>query len=115
MKFTETFPRFLLIAVLAVIIYSNSFNASWHFDDYSAIIENYKIRSLKTSLIDIFTDPRGVCDLTFAVNYYFNGTDVFGFHVINLIIHIVSAFTVYLLIGFTLNIIAEKSSNKNSL
>jgi len=115
MKFKEIFPRFLLIAVLAVIIYSNSFNASWHFDDYSSILENYKIKNLFTSLIDTLSNPRGGCDLTFAVNYYFSGTNVFGFHITNLAIHILSAFFVYLLIRFTITTQLDKSSEDYSI
>jgi len=94
--------RLLFIAVLAVIIYSNSFNASWHLDDYSSILGNYKIKNLSKSFQDIIPNPRGICDFTFAVNYYFSGPNVFGFHVINLIIHIISAFMVYFIIRLTL-------------
>ena len=102
MKFTETFPRLLLIAVVAVIIYSNSFNASWHLDDYPSIIENYKIKTLSEGFKNIIFNSRSVCDLSFKLNYYFGETDVFGFHIVNIAIHILSAFMVYFLIKLTL-------------
>ncbi|HET6461559.1 MAG TPA: hypothetical protein VFG29_12335, partial [Syntrophales bacterium] len=31
---------FLLFFVVLVLTYSNSFNCSWHFDDYLNIVEN---------------------------------------------------------------------------
>ncbi|OGL44563.1 MAG: hypothetical protein A2149_07640, partial [Candidatus Schekmanbacteria bacterium RBG_16_38_11] len=106
--------RLLLVAVLATIVYSNSFTASWHFDDYSSILDNYKTKSLLTSLRNVLSNPRGVCDLTFAVDYYFSETDVFGFHITNLAIHILSAFFVYLLIRFALTTQAEEGFNNSS-
>lgn len=108
----EIFSGFSLIIILAAAIYSNSFYASWHLDDYPAILGNYKIKNLSKSLYDVFFNPRGICDLSFAVNYYFKGADVFGFHIINFIIHIISAFMVYFLIKYTLNLQESKSTNK---
>src|SRR4030067_1635610 len=101
MKFKVMFIRLSLIIILALIVYSNAFNATWHFDDNPSILQNYNIKDLLKSLKDIPSNPRGVCDLSFAVNYYLNGTDIFGFHLVNLLIHIVSAFMVYFLIKFT--------------
>ena len=103
--------RLLFIAVLAVIIYSNSFTASWHLDDYSSILWNHKIKNLSKAFQDIIPNQRGICDFTFAVNYYFSGPNVFGFHVINLIIHIISAFMVYFIIRLTLIIYNGEDSD----
>jgi len=113
MKFTETFSRLLLIAVLAVIIYSNSFSASWHLDDYPSVLENYRIKSLSSSLNDIIFNTRGICDLTFAANYYFCKKEVFWYHITNLIIHIVSAIMVYLLIKITFLTLAISQSDNS--
>ena len=110
----EVFLKFLLIIILALIIYSNSFNASWHLDDYSSILDNYRIKSLSTSLKNILFNPRGVCDLTFAVNYYFFKKEVFWYHFTNLTIHVVSALMVYLLIRITLVKLEIIRSDKKS-
>ena len=37
----------LLIAVSAFLVYSNTFHATFHFDDTESILEDYTIRNLK--------------------------------------------------------------------
>jgi protein O-mannosyl-transferase len=83
---------FLIIVVLGVIIYSNSFNCSFHFDDFTNIVNNLKIRDLS----DIkswwsFYPSRPVAIFSFVLNYRFNQLDVLGYHIVNLIIHILNA------------------------
>ena len=112
-NFKGIFLRLLLIALLGLVIYSNTFDASWHLDDYYSILLNHKITNLSQTFQDIILNPRGICDFTFAVNYYFSGPNVFGFHVINLIIHIISAFMVYFIIRLTL--IIYEGENSDSL
>ena len=112
-NFKGIFLRLLFIALLGLVVYSNTFDASWHLDDYSSILGNHKIKNLSKSFQDIIPNPRGICDFTFAVNYYFSGPNVFGFHLINLIIHIISAFMVYFIIRLTL--IIHKGEDSDSL
>ncbi len=90
---------FLVAAVL--IVYSNTFNAAFHFDDTPQIIENYKLRDLK-NLGNIIMGPRGVTMATFALNYAAGGTDVTGYHVVNTVIHIINGILVYFLLFHTL-------------
>jgi hypothetical protein len=90
----------LLIATLAVIIYSNSFYASFHFDDIPAIVENYAIH--RFDLKEIFsTSTRPVLDLTFALNYYFGKLNVFGYHLVNLMLHIANGVMLYFILLWT--------------
>lgn len=35
----------LLIAVLTLLVYSNTFHSSFHFDDIPQIVENYTIKN----------------------------------------------------------------------
>ena len=86
----------LFLALLATAIYSNTFSASFHFDDIYNIVENAWIKDLK-NLRDL-SHSRYVGFLTFALNYHFSGLDVFGYHLVNLIIHIINAFLVYSLV-----------------
>jgi hypothetical protein len=43
-------------------------------------------------------------NISFALNYYFGGSDVFGYHLVNILIHIAVAFTFFLLARTTLNL-----------
>ena len=86
----------LTITAAALLAYSNTFNASFHFDDTTSIIENGAIKNIRNlDLLWRFAPLRFVTYTTFALNYYFHGLDVTGYHLINLLIHIASALLVW--------------------
>ncbi len=92
----------LLMVIVAIAIYSNSFNASFHFDDSPSIVENYTIH--RFDLKEIFSkSSRPVLDLTFALNYYFGKLDVFGYHLVNLTLHIFNGVMLYFILLWTIN------------
>jgi tetratricopeptide (TPR) repeat protein len=91
-----------LIPVLTLLIYSNTWDASFHLDDDVNIVENraIQIKSLDlSSLIRAgFRSPlpnRFVANMSFALNYYFGELHVFGYHWINYLIHLGTAFLLY--------------------
>ena len=109
---TKSYIHILTIAVLGFLIYSNTFHSDFVFDDEIYIIQNPAIKDFS-----YFLDPLKVLDLTqftgdftyafitriagyftFALNYHFHGLDVTGYHVVNLLIHIINALLVYFLI-----------------
>jgi hypothetical protein len=92
-------PAFAIIAVTVLIIYSNTFSSPFHFDDIPNIVENYKLRDLSN-----FWPPTGsryVGSLSFAVNYHFGELDVFGYHLVNIVVHILNGFLVWSLVLLT--------------
>ena len=102
-----------LIAALAAIIYSNSFDASFHFDDQQSIVENYSIH--RFDLKKIFsTSSRPILDITFAINYYFGKLNVFGYHVVNLLLHIANGIMLYFILLRTINPI-DRANRANSI
>ena len=90
-----------LILILSVVLYFNSLNNSFHLDDYPAIVENPYIRNLSdTSLLlkgiqSHMGNFRALPTLSFAINYHYHGLDVFGYHLVNLMFHILSGILVY--------------------
>ena len=92
----------ILIAAAGVIIYSNTFDASFHFDDTLAIVENYAIH--RFDIKEIFsTSSRPILDMTFALNYYFGKLDVFGYHLVNIMLHIANGILLYFILLWTIN------------
>jgi tetratricopeptide (TPR) repeat protein len=99
----------LLLSLL--IIYSNSFYCSWHFDDLSNIVNNVNVHLKTLSWSEIqktfyYHDriERPLAYFTFALNYYAGGESVFGYHVVNLLIHFISAWVLFLFIYSMLNL-----------
>ena len=104
---------FISLFIVLIIAYSNSFDGQWHFDDYANIVENphVQIKSLSWSemkhcVTGIYQDRllRPLAYLSFALNYQFGGLNVFGFHVVNFIIHYLSAVFLFLFIYNTLKL-----------
>lgn len=91
-----------ILTVLGLIIYSNTLQAPFVFDDGIRIVENQDIRDLGG-----FWPPSGwryIGTLSFALNYYFNGLDVAGYHLVNIVIHIFNATLVYWLVSLTIQL-----------
>lgn len=99
----------LLIIVLGLIIYSNTFESPFYFDDEFYIVKNPVIKDLS-----YFSEPskakdfetvfghhtlvmRYIGDLTFALNYRLHNLDVAGYHAANIAIHIINGLLVYFL------------------
>ena len=88
----------ILIVITVVIIYSNIYYAPFVFDDKKKIVENENIRDLNHFFsFEQITIPRNVVFLTFAINYKISGLNVAGYHIVNILIHIINGFLVYFL------------------
>jgi len=99
----------VLISALAIIIYSNTFDASFHFDDTPSIVENYAIHRFDIGAI-LSSSSRPVLDITFALNYYFGKLNVFGYHLVNLFLHMANGILLYFILFLTINRINPTSA-----
>lgn len=90
-------PLFL-IALVTAVAYSNIYDVPFAFDGKGQIEEKAKIRDLKRCLSpkELF-GPRPLVELTFALNYRFGKLNVFGYHLVNVLIHTFNGFLVYYL------------------
>jgi len=102
---------FFFLALLSILAYSNTFGSPFVFDDHVNILLNPAIKLSALSLESIrnvsLLSPnknRLLPNLSFALNYYVDGFNVFGFHLINISIHIATAFTFFLLAANTLQL-----------
>ena len=89
-----------VIVILGILIYSNSFDCSFHLDDRNSIMENTRIRDLsELKTIWEYNPTRFIPYLTLALNYHFHELDVAGYHYLNLAIHLLNACLVWWLIS----------------
>jgi tetratricopeptide (TPR) repeat protein len=103
-------------AVLTIWLYTASLGGPFVFDDTSNILENRPIHITAFSaeaLYDAaFKSPipsRPVAYLSFALNHLFSGTNVVGYRLINVLIHIANACLLYALARLTLRTPALRS------
>jgi tetratricopeptide (TPR) repeat protein len=98
-------PAVSLILLAGIIVYANSFQVPFALDDYLWIHQNEVIKDLS----NFFTNSTGyessrarfIAGLTLALNYHFGGLNVIGYHVVNLLIHLLAALLVYALMRLT--------------
>ncbi|MCM8775250.1 MAG: tetratricopeptide repeat protein [Candidatus Omnitrophica bacterium] len=86
------FVGILLLAGL--ITYVNSFKGDFVFDDGYTLLRNTKIQTL-WPFTKFFTTPRGLGDFTFALNFALGGRHPFGYHLINIVIHLAAGLVLY--------------------
>jgi protein O-mannosyl-transferase len=96
---------FLLIAA-GLYVYDNSLRGPFILDDLSSIPGNPSIRGLLSSLMsappDTTVGPRPIVSLSLAVNYALGGLHVWGYHAVNLAVHILAALALYGIVRRTL-------------
>jgi Tfp pilus assembly protein PilF len=102
--------QILLILIVGIIAYSNTFNVPFQWDEDMFIKHNPIIKDLGNFLepskardYPLYADLilRYVTYLTFAMNYNIHGYAVKGYHVVNLAIHLMNALFVYFLISLS--------------
>ena len=107
----------MLIVLAVLLFYSNSFHADWHYDDFHHIKENINIRKI-SNIPRFFSDPttfsrnpntrmyRPLLMATHAINYRLgilttrDGYNEVGYHVVNLLFHLVSSLAVFFIVLF---------------
>ena len=101
-----------LVCILVTLVYSNTFQASWHLDDYPNIVRNPRVHITDLSpnalAQSVFIGSgeakklyRPVSRLSLALNWYWGQDNVWGYHLINLVIHVATAL---LLLGVILEL-----------
>ena len=103
----------LLFFIIVFGAYSSNYNASWHFDDYPNIVENpnvhledIKYKNVKEALFAAYDVGkhseqqlyRPVSMLSFALNWYMGKDRVFGYHIVNNVIHFTTTWFLFLTI-----------------
>jgi len=93
-----------LIVGLALLAYSNIFQAAFVFDDFDSIHENESIRWV-SPYWQILQPPKGVAvqnrptvNVSLAINYALGGLKPQSYQALNLFIHIANALLIYVLV-----------------
>jgi len=102
----------VFMAFLGIAIYSPSIHGPFIFDDLDNIVQSPAVQmtelswaSIKTAAVDGFLKDRPVANVSFALNYLAGQYQVTGYHLVNIILHVVTGFLLYLFFKVTLQII----------
>lgn len=99
-----------LILIAAVIFaYNNSFQSEFVLDDGANFVDIPTSRltvvsfdSLRNLVVNAPLASRVIPNISFGLNYYVNGQDVWGYHLVNLVVHILCALILFSLFAKTL-------------
>ncbi len=98
-----------LIILAVAVAYSNTYTASFHFDDQHTIVENPRIKHLK-NIPSFFWNNEGPVGsrplllVTVALNYAIGGLHVTGYHIFNNLLHAINGILFYFFMLMVLNL-----------
>ncbi|HUI06035.1 MAG TPA: tetratricopeptide repeat protein [Verrucomicrobiae bacterium] len=105
-------PKFYPLVVVAagLLAYSNSFTGSYFHDDFGAIMENPTVHHLWPIWQPLLplrgsdwpVAGRPLINLSLAINYAIGGYHVWGYHALNLLVHILAGLTLFGIVRRTL-------------
>lgn len=96
-----------IVLLTGIIAYANSLNGPFQFDDVG-ISDKARLIARAYS-----TPARQVADFSFLLNHGIHGKNVLGFHLLNLLIHLCSATTVYFLAAGLIHALAGAEPEKS--
>lgn len=110
------------MVAITFFAYFDSFQVPFQFDDVPNISENRSVHFKDFSFDEVhelirqnYEDSiRIFAYITFAINYYFGGLHVFGYHLVNILIHLSSGLILYwfLLLTFNLPFLKDRYGRK---
>ena len=110
---------YLFLAGIVFLLYSNTFQSPYIFDDWYHIEANPHIRvtslnwdAIRQAAFDSPLDHRPVAYITIALNYYFHGYELFGYHLVNILIHLGASIFLYMFLQTTVGLQQGKQKLK---
>src|SRR5476651_1372558 len=93
--------RWAGLVFIGLLIYAQTFQFNFVFDDYIFIVTNPFIKNFNNfhMMWHVFPMTRLVGMASFAFNYYFSQLHPQGYHILNFIVHLVAVGLVWALAG----------------
>ncbi len=94
-RFPETNTGVLVWLILVILVcYANALTSGFQFDDFNVIVNNPRVHSWSSWMEGLTLGIRPLLKFSYTLNWTM-GMGVIGFHVTNLLIHLVNAYLVY--------------------
>ncbi len=102
----------LVFSLIGYFSYSNTLESPMVLDDIGRIVKNPDVRIteltadnlIRAAIGEKSTEARPVGNISFALNYYFHHYQLWGYHVVNIIIHILTGIVLYVFIKITISL-----------
>ena len=107
-----------ILSLLGIIVYGNHLQNTFQFDSVAYIKNNPILKNPKSLLNLEFWAPhffsRGLLSISMAFNVHLNGFRPFGFHVLNLTLHIFNSILIFFIFYKTFSHLQNKEKGKYS-
>ncbi|NVM22471.1 MAG: tetratricopeptide repeat protein, partial [Desulfobacterales bacterium] len=109
----------LIFILIGVLLYGHTLQAPFYLDDFINIRDKlYLINSLSFSelinaSLESFARRRPLANLSFALNRYFHGLSLPGYHLVNIVIHMVNGILLYVFLFKTLTLPGRRHACKH--
>ncbi len=115
-----TAASLVLLAGITFLIYSNTLDSPFEFDDTEKITENPAIRmtelsweGIKTAVLGSRPKSRPLPNISFALNFYMGRYNVIGYHLTNIFIHLAAGLLLFFLVRLTLRSFAPPTGTRS--
>jgi tetratricopeptide (TPR) repeat protein len=101
---------FLFITLFGVLLYGHTLQAPFYMDDFINVKDSlYAIKSLSlhelvSALFNGLAQHRPLANLSFALNYYVHGFALPGYHLVNIVIHVINGLLLYVFVFKTITL-----------
>lgn len=106
----------VVLTIVIAVVYGRTLDVPFIFDDEPTIYHNPSIKSLWPPIgtvaepgplrppSDLPTSGRPLVNLSLALNYYLGAYDPFGYHAVNVLLHVLCAMLLWLIVRRTLTL-----------
>jgi Flp pilus assembly protein TadD len=106
--FKNKYVVLVILCITGFLLYGNVLHAPFQLDDQEFIVNNPAVKNIHdVSAIWKFTPRKFLSLFTIALTYHFFKFDTFPYHLINLLLHILTSFLVYSLVSRLLGLSPE--------
>lgn len=112
--------KFIPFIAIGILVYSNTLDVPFFFDDICNIRDNPTIHISNLNLAEIakagirsICPTRPLANISFALNHYFHQDKLLGYHLVNIIIHVLTGIFLYLFLKITLSLPTVRSGYRN--
>ena len=108
-------PHWLCLCVLTVLTclaYADSLWGKFVFDDMSVIFQNPTLMNVKTFsevMSPVGGGWRPLLFASYALNHYWGGLDTFGYHLVNVVLHVINVLLIY---GIILSVFRDEERSR---
>ena len=115
------FLVFLVFALVGLLLYGHTLQAPLYLDDIINIRDNLRainslsFHELLNSAFGSFLPRRPLTNLSFCLNYYFHGHKLPGYHLVNIVIHVMNGMLLYLFLFKTITLPGQRNPRQHAV